>query len=115
MRIPAIANAANGTLTVTRRAAATTDGNGRVVAGATTTFTLTGSMQPLSGRELRALPESRQADETRVLYTTTELRTGANADRLSDGTDTWEVYQVERWDAFGSVHYRAYVSRVGVS
>lgn len=115
MRLPAIGRASNGTYTVTRQAPATTDGNGRMVAGATSTFTVTGSLQPMSGRELRTLPEARQADEMRVLYTTTELRTGAAPDLVAAEGSTWEVYRVARWDAFGSVHYVVQLARKELS
>lgn len=104
----------SGTYTVTRRAAESDDGHGRAVAGATSTLSIVASVQPMSGRDLQALPEGQRADETVVIYTTTFLttRSETNApDTLVIGGNTYEVFRVETWVAFGRTHYRAYAAR----
>lgn len=88
---------------------------GRYTEGAQTTFTITGSIQPVGGRELEDLPEGQSGTEVRVIYTTTELftRTPANeSDYVTLDGEDWYVYRVERWQAFGGTHWVAYVSRL---
>lgn len=104
-----------GTYTVTRTAAGART-LGRYAPGATSTFTIAASVQPLTGREIKALPEGDHADEHRVVYTTTELRTlmasvGA-PDSVSIDGEAWDVARVEKWPGpSGTTHYRARVSR----
>ena len=93
--------------------------NGVYTAGSTSTFDITASIQPLSGRDLQSLPEGQHANETRVVYTTTELmvRNPTNAgDKISYNGELWEVFRMERWEAFGlnmsGDHYRAFISRL---
>lgn len=79
-----------------------------------TTFAIVASVQPVTGRMLMDLPESQRADETRVVYTETELRTrmnGNDPDVVTLDAEPWTVVKVERFDAFGGTHYRAYVAR----
>lgn len=100
-----------GTYTVTRRAAATYVA-GRVVAGATSTFTITASIQSASGRDLLRLPEGRRSTDTQVVYTTTELKCGSQAnanesDQVTIDGALWEVQHIEAWPT-GS-YYRAIV------
>jgi len=102
-----------GTYTVTRTAAGTRT-LGRYTAGAASTFSIEASVQPVTGRDLQAMPEGQRAEETKVVYTTTELRTRTPAgepDTIAIDSETWAVTKVERWDAFGDTHYRAYVAR----
>lgn len=111
MRLPAIASAANGTYTATRYGADTTDGFGRRVAGSTSTFTFVASIQPVGGLKLSADPEARSGTETRVVYTTTALRGGSRPDTVAIDGETWVVTAAESWNAYGSVHCRAMISR----
>lgn len=102
-----------GTYTVTRTAAGTRT-LGRYTPGAPSTFSIVASIQPVTGRDLQTLPEGQRAEETRVVYTTTELRTRTatvEPDTLSIDSETWAVTKVERWQAFGGTHYRAMVAR----
>lgn len=102
-----------GPYTVTRTTASTYL-NGRLVAGTTSQFTITASVQPVSGRDLKALPEARHGEEVRVVYTTTALNTlipTHAADVVTLDSEPWEVFRVERWQAFGNTHYRAFVAR----
>lgn len=105
-----------GPYTVTR----TTNGalvKGKAGAGTPSSFSVTGSLQAVNGRELQALPESFRADEVRVLYTLTELRTVSDthqADKLTIDGEPWLVIRVEKFPAFGDTHYRVYVARRGL-
>lgn len=96
-----VASFATGTYTVTRRASG---GFSRGIAQDTTdtTFTITGSLSPASGRDLLRLPELRRSNETRVLFTTTQLQVGDpgelyEADWVSIDGAQWEVQHVESW------------------
>lgn len=104
---------ATGTYTVTRRGTGTYS-SGRLVAGSTSTFTITASLQPVRGRELQNLAPAQHGEEVKVLYTATLLRVrspdGAG-DLVTINSESWEVFQVEPWEAFGETHYRAYVAR----
>lgn len=105
-----------GPYTATRTTDGGYDADGLAVAGTTSTFAVAGSLQPVSGRELRDLPEGQRGDEIRVLYTLTELRTRIGThqpDKLSIDGETWVVIKTEKFDAFGETHYRVYVSRTG--
>lgn len=100
--------------TVTRKAAGAYS-TGYYAPGATTTFAIAASVQPVTGRDLRSLPEGQHAEESRVIYTATELRTRTpttEPDVITIDGDPWEVTRVERWE-FGTdtTHYRAYASR----
>lgn len=102
---------ATGTYTVTRRTAA---GYLRGVANPTTdeTFAIRASVQPATGKDLLRLPEGRRADETRIIFTTTQLLIGdegltTEADTVSIDGQNWEVQHVESWlQAGGGVAYR---------
>lgn len=90
-----------GSYTVTRRTAATRL-KGRPVAGATSTVTITAAVVPATGQDLQRVPEGRRDVETRVLFTATQLRTGAagaawEADLVQLEGLQWEVQHVETW------------------
>lgn len=113
MRSDAITRFATGTYTVSRFGAGTWSA-GVFTRATPTTFSIVASVQPVTGREIRALPEGRRGDEVRVVYTATALRTeGAtgSADTVSIDGEAWEVFKVESWIAWGETHYRAMVSR----
>jgi hypothetical protein len=116
-RLGAITRFASGTYTVSRYAAPAW------VAGVATkatpsTLSIVASVQPVSGREIAALPEGRRANEVRVVYTSTALRTegvsGGSADTISIDGEVWEVFKLETWSAWSETHYRAFISRVAV-
>lgn len=103
-----------GTYTVTRTAAGTYT-NGKYTAGAASTFPIVADVQPVSGELLRDLPEGRRAEETRVLFTLTELRAlkpTTDSDVVAIDGESWRVFKVERFRIFAN-RYRAWVERVG--
>jgi hypothetical protein len=99
--ISSFSTGSSGLYTVTRRQSGSFL---RGIAQATTdaTFTITASIQPASGKDLLRLPEGRRADETRTLYTATQLYTGDQglgyeADLISLNGELWEVQHIEDW------------------
>jgi len=110
-----IALLASGTYSVTRPGITGID-SGRRVAGVTTSFSITASVQPASGRQMDRLPEGLREREGMTLWTPTELRTaqvseGIEADLVSIDGSTFEVVAIDRWAALGN-YYRATVTRV---
>lgn len=105
-----------GTYTVTRRATGTTDGRGRVVAGAASTFPMDASIQPeLNGRVLEALADASHGREVRLVLTeaTIDPITPAHeADLVTISGETWEVISAEHWNDFGTPFTRAHIARV---
>lgn len=105
---------ATGTYVLTR----TTQGTyaaGRYTGGSTSTISIVASIQPLSGRDLQAMPEAQHGTETRVVYTKTPLQTESPAgppDRVTIDGELWEVTQAFRWEAFGGAYYKAFISRL---
>lgn len=115
-RLGAITRFASGTYTVSRYGAASWS-SGVATKASPSTLSIVASVQPISGREIAALPEGRRANETRVVYTATLLRTEGStgsADTISIDSEVWEVFKIETWPAWGETHYRAYVQRVAV-
>lgn len=104
-----------GTFAVTRTVAATYDTNGRVVAGSTSVVNVDASIRPLSGRDLRVLPEGHHASNLRILYSKVDIftRTPANDPDvvLVDG-ENWEVLTVETYGFFDGGHIKATIARI---
>lgn len=101
----------SGTYTVTRIAAPTRT-MGRAAAGSTSTLSgVVASVQPVTGRDLKTLPEGRHADDCRMIYTETALLV---TDRVALDGDAFEVYRVRKWEAFGETFYIAHASRLVV-
>ncbi len=73
------------------------------------------SIQPLSGRQLAALPEGQSAADTRIVYTTFELRTRtplSAPDIVIYKGENWRVIQVSEWEGLsGGPHYVALIAR----
>jgi len=96
------------------------DINGRWQESTTAGISFEASVQPLSSRELKSLPEGRKADASFRLYTdyalkTVDEKTGKNADRVKikdrSGAERWyEVISVEDWGNGIVSHYKAVVS-----
>jgi hypothetical protein len=109
-----IESLSTGTYEVRRTVAGTYDLNGRYTTGAPTTIQITASVQPDSGRTLQDLPEGQRGDEIRKIHTRTELVTrapGREPDLVTIDGETWYCIRVQRWQAFGDVHWKAYVAR----
>lgn len=114
-RLGAITRFATGTYSVARYGAPTwSDGIG--TKAAPSTISIVASVQPVGGREIRALPEGRRGNEVRVIYTATLLQTetSGSADIVTIDGEPYEVFKVETWIAWGVTHYRAFASRTSI-
>lgn len=100
---------ATGTYTTSRPGAQTVT-NGIVShASSTVTTGVTMCIQPLSGRELKVLPEAYHKEEVRLVFTTFALKV---LDTITIDGETWTVFKVEAWQDFDSeTHTRAYAAR----
>jgi len=101
---------------VIRKPIGTYDSTGHYVEGAEPPVTMfVATIQPLSGKQLEALPEGQSAEDTRVVYTTYELKTRGPAqapDVVLYKGDRWRVYQVSEWEGLsGGPHYVAFMVR----
>lgn len=108
-----------GTYTVTREAAGSYGAaDGEWDPGASTSFTLVGSLQPASGRDRKNLPEGMATGDVRVLYSETEVRTASDrtkipADAVTVDGEVYEVVHVEPWGGTLIPHYKALLVRRG--
>lgn len=109
---------ATGTYTVTRTVTGTYTA-GRYTDGATGTFDITASVQPVSGRDLQFVAEGEHGNEVKVVYTSTPLFTRTpttSPDKVAIDGETYEVFRVEKWQHFGistnEDHFRVFVSRL---
>lgn len=108
----AILGFATGTYTVTRNTASY-GSDGRLTAASPTTFSITASVQPLSGRDLQRLPEGKRTREARAVFTPTMLTPGPNLpDQIQIDGLAWEVDSVQDWQNLGG-YYRAVVLKMG--
>jgi hypothetical protein len=103
-------------VTLNRRAAGTRGSNGRYVEGALTSSTIRASVQPMTDRDLRTLPEGERHLDQKKVYTESEIRTasqhdGTTADQLVVGGVTYEVRQVEQQRSI-LPHYKGRIVRV---
>lgn len=103
----------DGTYTVTRKQAATYL-KGRLVSPETTTFSITASVQPLTGNDMVLLPEGSRSGNTKVLFTTTQLNTVGTAepDTIVIESVDYDVFNVETWEGFNQTYYRTLVRKV---
>jgi hypothetical protein len=107
------------TCVVTRYAAGAYVGHTNVP-GATTTFSVLMSVQPLNGRELLNIPEAQRTRQWIKAYCATELRTanqalGIRADRVLANGVLYEVQRVEFWTNPASTlapHWRLQLAEV---
>lgn len=71
-------------------------------------------IRPLTGRDLKDLPEGQRADETRIALCRTELKTRTNdydPDVVTIDGEAWQVENVKTVQAFGDTHYRCLLVR----
>jgi hypothetical protein len=107
---------ATGDYEVTRFAADSYDSDGVLVPGGTSTFTLTdASVQPMTGRDLKNLPEAQHGEETKVIYSDVELRPrtpSGRGDQIAIDGSTYEVIRSNKWDHWGETHWVANAVRI---
>jgi hypothetical protein len=110
-----IARFATGSYVVTRA------GTGSFVAGvyvpgASSTFSIVASVQPVNPQDLLRLPEGERSTDRKAVYTTTELRTaeaeGALSDRITYRGSTYEVESVNPWDETGG-YFKIIAKKMG--
>lgn len=97
---------------VTRKARGNTV-RGRVQDGTVSTVTIVAATAPATGNDLLRLPEGRRTNETRVIFTSTQLYVGGigfayEADTISIDGGAYEIMHVETWrdPSSRSVGYR---------
>jgi len=102
--------------TVTRQAA-NSYVSGLPVDGATSTFDIQASIQPVSGEDMKTLPDGRNVNDMIKVYSDTNLQVSDEANRLEPDKLTWrgKVYEcvsvdVRQMDVIS--HYKYYFSRV---
>jgi len=86
--------------------------NGVWVAGAGTVFSLSASVQPITGSDLQALPEGRRDKTAYKIFTNTLLQTandglGVSADILTINSVSCEVIACQPWSNCSLAHYSA--------
>lgn len=88
---------------------------GRRVDGAVTSVSLVAVVQPVTGREIQILPELQHGEETKVIYTLTQLYTrepGFEPDSISVDGESYDVTRVDKFTQLsGAPHYVAYAKR----
>lgn len=85
--------------------------NGRPSAPSTSTFPIQANMQPADGDTLKTMPEARDSDDVRKLFTATLLFVTSNTylpDIVSIGGQRFEVIKVAGWPG----HYEVIVQKV---
>ena len=90
--------------------------NRRWVAGASSTSTISASVQPAGPRDLMHLPEGDRTKGAVKIYTDSELSEGDESqgfdpDQITWNGEQWEVQQVWR-NALGIGHHKAMAVRV---
>ncbi len=102
--------------TITRYAAGTTV-KGRFVAGSSSALTIQASVQPVTGEDLKPLPEGRRLDDYVKVYTDSNLQmmqetTGTNPDRLTWRGHTYECISADVRQMDVISHYKYIFSKV---
>ena len=103
-----------------KRFAAPTIVKGRKTAeGTESPLSFTASVQPLSPKELNALPEGERESAKFKLYTDFALRTvvtgdaGTNPDQVQINSEWYDVTGVDVWGNNVIPHYKVIVSKLG--
>jgi hypothetical protein len=102
-----IASLKTGTYAVSRPGADTYAAGIRT-AGAPTAFNADMSIQPISGRDLRAMPEGIRAEDARAVWSSTELRVG---DVITISGEPYAVHRVQTHAVLEPPFYRAWIAR----
>jgi len=106
---PAVLSLSAHSATVTRYGADTYNSQGRGTRGATTTFSITCSFQPISGRDKVLLPEGIRPSETVSVWTPAALQLRDRIVVTSRGT--FEVIHVDLWQDYGN-YYKVIAKRL---
>lgn len=89
--------------------------NGRYTPGTPTTFTIDAVVEPDSGREIKVLAEGQFAEDTKVLWTSTQLVTMSPnnvPDTLVINGDIYSVARIEGpWNMSNVTFYKVSVAR----
>lgn len=99
-------------LTVTREATGSFVA-GQWTPGATSQFTITAAVVPMTMEEIELLNAGREVKEALEVFTTTELKTASeasqtNSDVVSYDSKSYEIHSVEYWGQISDLaHYRA--------
>jgi len=108
----------NQSLTGTRRTSSPSIVKGELAAlGADTPLVFEGSVQPVTGHDLLAVPEGRRETAIKRILTTFKLQgidedTSINPDRIDLEDGEYEVFKVEDWQNGILSHYDVLVSRI---
>lgn len=102
-----IASLKTGTYSVSRPDADTWAAGIRAE-GAPTVFTADMSIQPISGRDLRAMPEGTRAEDARAVWSSTALLVG---DVITISDEPYTVHRVQDHAVLEPTFYRAWVAR----
>lgn len=99
----------NFTVGVKRFDGVTTWVKGRPVNDSQTAFNIKCSVQPLTGKEMEALPEARRNRASYWVYTSTLLQTveDRNPDTMTLFGEVYEVFTVEPWQNNIISHFKA--------
>lgn len=103
-----------GTYTVTR-AGAGAYANGIFTPATPSTLPIDASVQPLNGFDLQVLDEAHHSENTKKLYTVTELfskKDNQAADKISIDGEDYVVTNVKKIDFRGEVHYKVFATLV---
>jgi hypothetical protein len=112
--LDSLADFVTGTYTVTRTVTGGYDVHGKNVAGSTSTLSVDASLQPLTGRDLMALPEGQRSQETQWFYAAVQMHgrePGFEPDKVTIDGEPWVITSVEKWVDGDDVWYRCKVSR----
>ena len=105
---------ATGSYVVTRRTTTIVNGR-RSVSGSPTTVTITGSVQPVDGDKVKALPEGVRLEDTLVLYTPTALQIGGSTtlepDVVAANGGNYRLLSRLEWAAAGG-YYKYLMAKV---
>ena len=109
-----IATFQTGTYIVTRTG---TDSHtlGVRTVGAPSTFSIDASLQPVTGANLKLVPQGRRSEDFRMLWTkTAALILTPNPDTIAIGSDTYEVFKTFGFSILEPTFYRAMIAKQGV-
>ena len=113
-----LASFMTGSYTV-KRTAAGSFAHGKAVVGTVTLFSINATVHPASGQDLLCLEEGRRSNETRVVFTPTQLSVNKvgdayQADKVVIDGEDWECQHRETWvdPSTRTVYYRHIVQAV---